>query len=331
VDRVRANVVTVGSKNESLGANKLATWLRSTGWDVAESVEVSPMFHDFDLTCFSAVFSWKLPALVKMVNSIKAKGEVWIGGPAVSFSSKNCRYVEDATGIAPTTGIDHRFEKAEHDSCMNYFSRGCPAYTPACGFCPVPKIEGSTFTFYPDARPTKMLLDNNLSALPSEYQDHIIDAYRNFSGKVDANSGFEPHSFSEETLARWSTFPLMYWRFGYDDLTEREQALTMLDLLLSSGVSGRRIQVYTLIGNESVADSISRCREVIRLGAEPRPQRLRPLDWLGGDLPCRHDWTEKNLIATQRYFALPQIWKTVEMKDFYYQKRYPFRDMGVAV
>lgn len=323
-----ANVVTVGSKNESLGAKKLAAWLRSTGYKVDESTDVDPLFHKYDLTCFSCVFSWKLPELVRMVNSIR--GEIWIGGPAVTFHNRNAEYVEQQTGIKPFVGIDDRFENANHNSPMNYFSRGCPAYTPACGLCPVPKIEGKTFRYYPDAKPTKLLLDNNLSALPPEYQQHIIEAYRDFKGKVDANSGFEPHTFDQATFDRWKEFPLLYWRFGYDDLTERDQALTMIDLLRSNGVSSRKIQVYTLIGNEPIADCVQRIREVITAGAEPRPQRLRPLDWLGGPLPTRHDWTEQDLIATQRYFARPQIWKTVSLREFRYQSRNPFCDMQVA-
>ena len=325
---MRANVVTVGSKNESLGARKLAAWLRTERYEVDETTKVSSLFHDYDLTCFSCVFSWKLPELLDMANSIT--GEIWIGGPAVTIHKRNAEFVEQQTGIKPFVGIDDRFETADHDAPMNYFSRGCPAYTPACGFCPVPRIEGNEFRYYPNARPTTLLLDNNLSALPTEYQDHIISAYRDFDGEVDANSGFEPHTFTLETYQRWKDFPLKCWRFGYDDLIERDEALAMIDLLRSNGVASRRIQVYTLLGNEPIADCVRRCREVIKAGAEPRPQRLRPLDWLGGPLPCRHDWTEQDLIATQRYFSLPQIWRSASMSEFFYQKRHPFRDMACA-
>lgn len=326
---MRACVVTVGSKNESLGAKKLSSWLENQGYEVDEATHVDPLFHDYDLTCFSCVFSWRLPELCRMANSIR--GEKWIGGPAVTFSERNAQYVKDCTGVEPTIGIDERFETQETNADMVYFSRGCPAYTPACGVCPVPKIEGRTFRYYPSAKPARMLLDNNLSALPGRYQDFIISKYKGWCGKVDANSGFEPHSFTEETFDRWRQFPLQCWRFGYDDLSEREEAMSMLELLRQNGVTNsRRIQVYTLIGNEPIADCVKRCLEVIQSGGEPRPQRLRPLDWLGGPLPTRHDWTEQDLIAVQRYFACPQIWKSCSLSEFRYQGRFPFRELKVV-
>lgn len=225
----RALVVTVGSKQESLGALKLAAWLRRTGYDVIEAIRTNAA-DDFDLYCFSTVFSWKIPDMIEMVNSVKDRGEIWIGGPAVTMNPECAKRVEKETGIKPFTGIDPRFETEPGQFPMVYFSRGCPAYTPACGLCPVPRIEGNAFRYYKDATPAKFLLDNNLSALPDDYQDYIIKKYADNwrGGKVDANSGFEPHTFTARTLERWKKFPLMCWRFGYDDITERDQALEMM-------------------------------------------------------------------------------------------------------
>ncbi len=327
----RAAVVTVGSRQESLGALKLAAWLRRTGWDVEERTQVHPLFDRFDLWCFSAVFSWRLPQLVRMVNSVRPLGgEVWVGGPAVGIHRRNAQYVEQQTGVKPQVGLDDRFESEPGSFPMVYFSRGCPAYTPACGYCPVPQLEGNAFRYYPDATPAPLLLDNNLSALPADYQDHIIARYdREWRSrkKVDANSGFEPHTFTAHTLARWERFPLACWRFGYDDLTEREQALAMLRLLRSQGYGGERVRVYTLVGNEPIAACTQRLREVIEAGAHPWPQRLRPLDWLGpnGTLPCCHDWDEPTLVAFQRFYSIAGLWKKMRPEDFFYQGRYPLR------
>lgn len=319
----RAAVVTVGSRCESLGALKLARWLRRTGWEVEEKTTICPLFDFFDLYAFSAVFSWRLPELVSMVKTVKDRGEVWIGGPAVSFHWRNCMYVEKETGIRPITGIDQRFECEPGKYPMVYFSRGCPAYTPACGKCPVPTIEGNKFTFYPKAEPAPLLLDNNLSALPDDYQEHIIRRYAGWKRKVDANSGFEPHTFTEETLQRWRDFPLTCWRFGYDDLTERDQAIEMMRLLGKHGISGERVRVYTMIGNESMGACHQRVREVIEHGCHPWPQRYRPLDWLGGSLPTFNGWDESTLIAFQRFYSIAGLWKMMKPEHFYYQGRYP--------
>jgi hypothetical protein len=328
----RAAVVTVGSsKKESLGALKLSRWLRRTGWQVDDLTEIT-VFDRCDLCAFSCVFSWHLPRLVQMVVDIRGTGaEVWIGGPAVTFSRKNAEYVERLTGVRPTTGIDERFEREPGAYPMVYFSRGCPAYTAACGLCPVPAIEGNEFRFYPDAEPAALLLDNNLSALPEDYQEHIIRKYAGWprNRKVDANSGFEPHTFDAETLRRWSAFPLACWRFGYDDLSERDEALRMMRLLRSHGYGGEKVRVYTLVGNEPKEACHQRVREVIENGCHPWPQRLRPLDWLGGPLPCRHDWDEPTLIAFQRFYGIAGLWGRLDPNEFFYQSRYPLRGIGV--
>jgi hypothetical protein len=322
-----ATVVTVGCPKESLGALKLAAWLRSEGWQVEEKTEISWLDRGRDLYCFSCVFSWKLPKLVTMAKWAKTWGEVWIGGPAVTFHADNRRFVQEETGVTPHHGIDERFERVCGDFPMVYFSRGCPAYSPACGHCPVPRIEGNSFRYYPDARPAKLLLDNNLSALPDEYQDYIIRRYLEDwnGGKVDANSGFEPHSFTEATLLRWKQFPLQCWRFGYDDLKERDQSLEMMRLLKSHGFGGEKVRVYTVIGNEPIADCAQRIREVIDHGFHPWPQRVRPLNWLGpdGTLPCKFDWDEPTLIAYQRFYSYAGLWKKMEPKEFFYQSRFP--------
>ena len=282
------------------------------------------MFDRYDLCAFSCVFSWHLPRLVRLANvALNSGAEVWVGGPAVSFSKKNADYVERETGVRPHRGLDDRFEAEPGEYPMVYFSRGCPAYTPACGLCPVPFVEGNTFRFYPDATPAPLLLDNNLSALPEDYQDHIIARYRDFTKRVDANSGFEPHTFTERTLERWKAFPLAFWRFGYDDLTERDQALEMMSLLRSHGITGEKVRVYTLIGNEPKAACLQRVREVIANGCHPWPQRLRPLDWRSGPLPVRHDWDESTLIACQRFYSLKALWGRMRPEEFYYQGRRP--------
>jgi len=326
---MKAIVVTVGCRLESLGALKLARWLRRQGWEVSEQTTLDPLFDQADLYCFSAVFSWRLPTLVEMARLAKHRysGEVWIGGPAVSFHPANTDYVRRETGIEPFVGIDDRFEREPGQYPMVYFSRGCPAYTKACGNCPVPRLEWTAFRYYPDAQPSPLLLDNNLSALPAEYQLHIIRRYQESwgGGLVDCNSGFEPHTFDGATLERWRQFPLRYWRFGYDDLSERDEALTMLRLLREHGYTGEKVRVYCLIGNEPKESCAQRLREIIANGAHPWPQRLRPLDWLGGPLPTLYDWDEPTLIAWQRFYSIRGLWGRVKPEEFWYQGRYPLR------
>lgn len=328
--RKTAVVVTAGARQESLGAMKAAAWLRTQGYDVSEQNTLDPMYDRFDKYFFSAVFSWRLPMLCDMARIALDHhgGEVEIGGPAVSFHPDNAKYVRSKTGVTPHVGLDDRFDGQIGTYPMVYFTRGCPAYTPACGTCPVPRLEGTSFKLYRDAIPAPMLLDNNLSALPDDWQDYIIGRYAKewpAGKKVDANSGFEPHSFTEDTLRRWEKFPLTCWRFGYDDITERYPAIAMMDLLASRGHAGERVRVYTLVGNEPREVCERRIQDVIARGFHPWPQRLRQLNWVEGPLPVAHGWDEPTLIAFQRFYSIAGLWKRMRPEEFYYQGRYPLR------
>jgi hypothetical protein len=120
-----------------------------------------------------------------------------------------------------------------HNPDATIASRGCPGMgteeaPKPCSFCIVPVMEGTKFKLLPDFPVRPILCDNNLSALPADYQDYIIRRYQEAGVKLkDANSGFEPVTFTPEVYARWR--PLVNagggpWRFGYDTKKEAPQA-----------------------------------------------------------------------------------------------------------
>ena len=62
-----------------------------------------------------------------------------------------------------------------------------------------------------------LLCDNNLSAFQAEYQDHVIQRYRETGVPLlDANSGFEPVTFTPDVYARWKPILQSPWRFAFD-------------------------------------------------------------------------------------------------------------------
>jgi hypothetical protein len=163
-------------------------------------------------------------------------------------------------------------------------------------------MEGWRFTLYDDVTPAPVILDNNLSALPSKHQETIIARTLEAGfGSVDANSGFEPHSFRVETVERWKRLPLLAWRFAYDELAERPAVLRMMSILDEASIGRKKRHIYCLAGNEPVEACEQRVREIQSWGSLPIVQRRRPLDWIGGPLPCLHDWTEQKLIDFQRW------------------------------
>jgi hypothetical protein len=211
-------------------------------------------------------------------------------------------------------GGDYPDAVAKHNPLATFASRGCPV---GCWFCIVPKMEGKAFTLIPDFPVRPVLCDNNLSALPAEYQEHIIARYRAEGVKLlDANSGFEPITFTPDVYARWA--PLVNegrgpWRFAYDETKERADALRVMRMLEAE--SQKRKRVYVLIGNEPFAECMARITEVIALGCEPHVQPYLKLNALRREPHVRFDWTAQKLRDVARW-ANGWVWKRAPFAEY---------------
>jgi hypothetical protein len=239
----------------------------------------------------SVAFTWRLNDAYSRAVWYKQMGyRVRAGGPGI-FTRKH--FLADVAEI----GGDYPDALARHNPMATIASRGCPV---GCWFCIVPKMEGKNFTLLPDFVPRPVLCDNNLSALPADYQEHIVARYQATGVPLlDANSGFEPRTFDGEVYARWRPINKGPWRFAYDDHAEREDVRRVMTML--KAVSPRRKQVYTLIGNEPFDACMERIKEVIAWGGEPYAQPYMKLNALERRPHVRFDWTEYRLRAVQRW------------------------------
>jgi hypothetical protein len=159
-----------------------------------------------------------------------------------------------------------------------------------------------------------VLCDNNLSALPADFQDHIVARYRAEEVPLlDANSGFEPRTFDEEVFARWSPINRGPWRFAYDDQQERPDVERVMKMLRD--VPQRRKRVYVLIGNEPVAACMERINHVIAWGGEPHVQPYMKLNALEKRPHVRFDWSDKMLRDVARW-ANRHLWKYTDFAGY---------------
>jgi hypothetical protein len=280
-----------------------------SGWvgGLAEWVEENTAY-------LSVVFSWRLPEAYQKAIWYKGQGyRVRVGGPAL-FVNTNQKYMLDVAEIGGAVdAITH------HNPQATIASRGCPV---GCYFCIVPKMEGKAFTFLWDFIPRTILCDNNLSALPVEYQDHIIRRYKETDTPLlDANSGFEPHTFDEDTYHRWKEINKGPWRFALDEMGELEDVRRMMVILKDEPGSSKR--VYVLIGNEPIASCHERILKVIEWGGEPHCQPVMTLTTLEKRPQVRYDWTEEKLHDMARW-ANRWIWRTVPLEE-YRPTQGPFR------
>lgn len=267
-------------------------------------------WQDEKTTYLSVAFTWKLDEAYTRALFARALGRrVIAGGPAL-FLAKMRHALAEVAEI----GADHPDAIQRHNPLATIASRGCPV---GCWFCIVPAMEGRGFTFIPDFPVRPILCDNNLSALPADYQDHIIARYRAASiPLLDANSGFEPRTFTPDVYMRWKAIinegggP---WRFAYDDHAERAECLRVMEMLKAE--PQRRKRVYVLIGNEPFSDCMRRIHEVIENGCEPHVQPYMKLSALDREPHVRFDWSLQLLKDVARW-ANGWVWKKAPFSEY---------------
>lgn len=321
---MRALVVNCSAPHYNLGARKLADWLQTAGHAVTYADGDPGLWAlDADLVALSVVFSWHAPIAREIALRFRDRAEVWCGGPGM-FALVN--WWRRETGLSVTRGVDARFDRQHGHYKMTFASRGCPV---GCSFCIVPRIEGLAQTLDWDFQPAPVLCDNNLSALPTEFQQHIIRRYQETGTRLlDANSGFEPRTFDEDTYHRWKPVLRGPWRFAFDETREEADVYRMMCIL--KDVSASRKRVYVLIGNEPIAVCYERAQKVIAWGGEPFCQFVLPLNWLGdpATIRPRYDWTWQLGRDFARYYNR-FIWRYAPLTEYSNRvgERPPFADL----
>lgn len=303
-------VVNCSYPHYNLGALKAADWLRQDGVTVTYS-DGDPGLYGYDANqvYLSVIFSWHATIARDIAMRLSDHARIYCGGPGMFALG---RWWREQTGLDAHKGLDPRFERQRGNYRMTFASRGCPAN---CYFCIVPKLEGINFTLDWEFQPAPILCDNNLSALPVEFQEHIIRRYRETETILrDANSGFEPRTFDEGTYRRWKPILRGPWRFAFDETREEEDVRRMMAILADE--SPKRKQVYVLIGNEPFETCYERAQKVIAWGGEPYCQPLMPLNALSkAQITVRHDWTAQRLRDFARFYNR-HLWRSMSLTAY---------------
>lgn len=274
--------------------------------DKGEWVKGVAHWREGDTALISVAFTWRLPEARRLAEYYRAIGctKIRIGGPAVFTQGKYVADIAEVGGSIPDT-------LARHNPMATRASYGCPV---GCHFCIVPRMDGLTFKYLPDFPVRPVLCDDNLSALPADYQQHIVDRYLKAGVPLlDANSGFEPATFDDEVFARWKPVLKGPWRFGFDEKTEGEAVARVFRML--KDVSPRRKQVYTMIGHEPFEVCMERIQKVIDSGAEPYAQPMIQLNSLKKEPKVRYDWTALKLKQVQRWVNR-RIWRKAPFSEY---------------
>lgn len=281
------------------------------GEKAVEVRHVMDLFHqDYDGVCLSVIFSWDVPYAIEQAKIATAMGRlVMIGGGG---TQQLHNYIKKETGIEPHYKIQNDLEAVTGHFKMVYFTRGC---VQNCFFCTVPRIEGHTVTLNKLSNPAKVLMDNNLSQIPWDYKEYIVDRYLSEGiSSVDCNSGFEPLGIDEDTVKLFDKLPMRWWRIGFDEIKEEKQFVEAVKTI--QAFSKKKIRVYTMIGHEPIDQCIYRCNKTIELGCEPVPQAYINLGAKSKTPEIMHDWNMELVKDIQRYYYSPMIWRKVKLKDY---------------
>lgn len=264
------------------------------------------------MTFLSIAFTYKLNEAYDRAQQARFFGKkVKVGGPALFLMKKG--KMHHPISLVAEVGEVYEDAVRRHNPEATFASRGC---SEKCTFCIVPFMEGG-FRLLPDFAPRPILCDNNLSGLPGEYQNYIIERYRRFGMPLrDANSGFEPHTFTEEVYRRWK--PLINagggpWRFAFDDMKEASQVREVFKMLKNERSSRKR--VYVLIGNEPFASCMERVYETIANGCEPHCQPYLDLTSMTREPRARFDWTVQKLKDVARW-ANGFLWRKIKFDEY---------------
>jgi hypothetical protein len=279
-------------------------------------------WEEGDVTYLSVVFTYLLNKAYDRAQAARFLGrKVVIGGPAL-FLVK----MQHIVSLVAEIQKDYPDAIYKHNPEATFASRGCPV---GCSFCIVPKMEGLQFTLIPEFPVRPILCDNNLSALPAEYQDYVIERYVKAGVRLkDANSGFEPRTFTEDVYNRWKSLindgggP---WRFAYDDMKESNEVRAVFKMLKNE--PSRRKRVYVLIGNEPFSACMERVHEVIANGCEPHVQPYLDLTATTREPRPRFDWTSQQMKDVARW-ANGFLWRKIPFAE--YDRSRSKRDAALA-
>lgn len=279
------------------------------GVSVTKSNWVKGVAHwrEGETAFISVAFTWRLPEVRKIAEYYRAVGctSIRIGGPG-TFTQR--KYLAD---VGAEIGGNIPDAIARHNPAATRSSYGCPV---GCWFCIVPKMDGKTFTLIDNFPVRPILCDDNLSALPADWQSHVVARYIAAGVPLlDANSGFEPATFDDEVFARWKPILKGPWRFGYDETTEGANVERVFKML--KHVPARRKQVYTMIGHEPFTVCMDRIHRVIAWGGEPYAQPFIKLNALRKEPRVQHDWTALRLKQVQRWVNR-RLWRKTNFEDY---------------
>ena len=280
-----------------VGLLRIGAYLKDIGHEVELFYKDLPAQNDiFDEYWISAIFTFEIAHVKKLIRYFSQKGKVRVGGisPTImpeAFKNEPCELSIGRMTEAEIYPLDYSLLKEKPEYSMAKITDGCIR---KCAFCAVPKLEPK-YTERPNWKAdiletTKfvVLSDNNYTARPldkmREDAEYFQDLKKTTKNKyIDFNQAIDARLITEEMAEILGKMPINPMRFSYDGSQERGHIQTAIERMAAQGK--KTFIIYMLYNfTDTIPYAYQRIKELVllqeRLGVNITvfPMRYQPLD-----------------------------------------------------
>jgi len=280
---MRVRLVQIDGKLPNLALMKLSSWHKAQGdtVDFSSSSSRDMLDGQYDKVYASVIFGMSKPKL----DTFKANWpEAIIGGTG----SGHWGTVEDIIG--QHDGLDYSIWP-DYAFSLGFSQRGCRL---KCGFCVVPKKEGSPVVagsiadiWRGPGHPKKIcLLDNDFFGQPNEAWRARIAELNAGKFKVCFNQGLNVRLLDEEACAALATVQYRDDQFqrrrlytAWDNINDEGIFFRGVDMLERAGIPPKHLMAYMLVGydpKETWERIWTRFNKMVERGILPFPMVFDP-------------------------------------------------------
>lgn len=322
-----------------VGLLRIGAMLRDRGHDVKLFYKDMPKeADDFDEYWISAIFTFEITHVKKLIRMLAKKGKVRVGGisPTLmpeAFDGEPCELSLGKMADAERYPLDYSLLGEPPEYSMAKITDGCIR---KCGFCAVHRLEPQYIErprWKEDILPTTkyvVLSDNNYTARPLDLMEKDAEY---FSGLVknthnrfiDFNQAIDARLITPEMARILGQMPISPVRFSYDGPQESGHIQKAISLMAENGK--KQFVIYMLYNFTDTIDfAYTRMRELVELGISLGvslsvfPMRYQPLDTIDEDRKYigKH-WTEqarKNFMSALNHYSIGGTFSFDDIKDF---------------
>jgi hypothetical protein len=230
-------------------------------------------------------FSWKtVHATISYYRQLYPKARIVLGGLYASLLPEHAKtsgaeihqgLVEDAEDLMPDYSLVPKW-----DGSIIFSSRGCIR---KCPFCAVPTLEKdfipkpSIAHLIHPSHTRVILWDNNFLASP--YWHDVLSEIKERGLWVDFNQGIDSRLLNDEKAEMIASMKTRLIRTAYDTSSSKKCIERGVELLVSKGISARKILMYLLFNfeNDTPEDLLLRMLDAMEWGVVSYPMRYQPI------------------------------------------------------